>query len=68
MLTASFTVHSPFSSDHLVCYMSLVGGLSCSTRKWLLMRAIKEQNTDTVTNNHSSNLNVGDVDDLWVMK
>lgn len=34
----------------------------------LMMHTIKEQNTGTLINNHSNNLDVGDVDDLWVIK
>jgi len=34
----------------------------------LMMHTINEPNTDTLINNHSNNLDVGDVDDLWVIK
>jgi len=73
-LHAHCKLHHSLCTHHLVqttwfVYLSSVNSLFLILpTSGLMMHAIKEQNIDTLTNNHSNNLDIGDVDDLWVIK
>lgn len=69
MLTANCIIRCALAiSDHLVLLSSVNSLFLVLPTSGLMIHAIKEQNTDTLTNNHSNNLDIGDVDDLWVIK
>jgi hypothetical protein len=71
MLTTNFIIHCAlaiyFRPPGLFICLQLTVFLVLPASGFMV-HTIKEQNTDTLINNHSNNLDVGDVDVLWVVK